>query len=134
MFVSTESLGEIQKLHFNDKSFPMGSKPERYARQFLELSVSPKGKLAYKIIFDMTEEKDFVTNAVCVMVTPTQKAFIEYLLLNAEDLQQDLLDALTRATYMCEFELSKDQLRSDFNLQCFLKHLQQFSNSQNQDS
>ena len=59
MFVSTESLGEIQKLHFfNDKGLPaMGSKSERLVSQFLELSVNPTvGNSAYKYFFDGQEK------------------------------------------------------------------------------
>lgn len=71
MFALQESLGSVQKLHFNNKRLPMGSKSERLVSQFRELSCNPKGNLAYKIFFDMQEENNFVSE-IAISYSPTR--------------------------------------------------------------
>lgn len=131
MFVSSESLGEIQKLFFyNDKELPKGSKSERLVSQFLELSDNPKGNSAYKLFSTMSEEKKFVTeDIIFIPVTRTQKAFIEQLQLNANDYHNFLLDALERATHFCELDLTKEQLSNDYTCRYLATQLLEFKNS-----
>lgn len=133
MFVSDKSLGANPKLYFfNDKELPAkGSKSERLVLQFLELLSNPKAVTPHTNIFSMDKKNQFVTNAVCVMVTPTQKAFIEHLLQNATAYNHYLIDALERATHFCELDLTKSQLRQDYLLRDFSAKLLQITNPKN---
>jgi len=110
MFVSTESLGAIQKLHFfNDKELPKGSNSERLVSQFLELSVNPKGNSAYKLIFDMTEENNFVTgNTVCVTVTPAQQKLLKLI---SHPEAEDYFNSLKNVHYLGTYCVDKDMVQ-----------------------
>lgn len=70
MFVKHECFRKYPKQNFYDKSLSMGSIPERYVSPFLERSCNPKGSGAYKYIFDMHEEKQFVADSQLAKTTP----------------------------------------------------------------
>lgn len=80
MFTSSTRVKEkSETLFFYDKSLPMGSISERGVSQFLNCVDNPKGSDAYKKLFAMSTEKNFVAaNAVRVTVTPAQKALLEF--------------------------------------------------------
>ncbi len=108
MFVSHECFRRDPKLHFNDKSLPMGSIPERYVSPFLERSCNPKGSGAYKNFFDMHGEKNFVTqDTVWVQVTPAQQKLLSLLShLEAED----YYNSLKQVHYLGTYCVDKDML------------------------
>jgi len=70
MFVSTECFRRNPKQFIYDKSLPKGNKSEMLVSLFLEHSVNPKGKLAYKLFSTMTEEKRFVDDSQQAVTTP----------------------------------------------------------------
>lgn len=97
MFVTTKRFRSNPKSIIYNKSFPMGSISERGVDPILDRFVNPKGKLAYKNIFLMTKEKEFVSgNAVCVTVTPAQQRLLQ--LLKGPE-AQDFADSLRTVHY-----------------------------------
>ena len=118
MFVSTQKLRRNPKLYFfNDKSLPTGSISERDVTPVLNCWVNPIGQRRIQTFFEMTQKKEFVSgNAVCVTVTPAQKALLQLISGNAQDLALYLKDAQERATYLCDFEITPQQLRGDYHL------------------
>ena len=118
MFVESKQFKRNLKLFFYDKELlAMGSNDESVVLPVLDCLDNPKAVTPHTNLFSMSKENNFVAgNAVCVTVTPTQKAFIEHLLQNATDYNNYLIDALERATHFCELDLTKEQLRQDYLL------------------
>ena len=78
MFTSHKQLRtQSETTFFNDKTMPTGSMSERLTLPVLDCLCSPKGVVAYKYIFLMHKEKEFVTGTTCVQVTPAQKALLD---------------------------------------------------------
>lgn len=137
MFVSSEQIRRNPEFNYLSIERAQGNnlRGRRLNRkatvQFPNCSDSPKGALAYKTIFPMSEKNNFVTDAVCITVTPQEAQLITLLRQNSTDLQAYLADALERATYLCEFQVSPEQLRGDYHLHFLLKAIQNVNTSTN---
>lgn len=118
MFVSLTRLRRNPKLYFfNDKGSLASSAATKVPLPVLDCVSRTDGATPHTNIFLMLTEKNFVSgNAVCVTVTPAQNELLQLISENAQDLALYLKDAQERATYLCEFEPTKDQLRGDYHL------------------
>jgi len=77
MFVSQNNCREIFNYNFiNDKELPKGNISERLVYLTLQLFCNPKGNSAYKNIFDMQNEKNFVSE-ISVSYSHTYKRKIK---------------------------------------------------------
>lgn len=73
---------------------------ERFASPILDRSCNPKGSLAYKQLFDMQEERNFVTGNKNVSVTPAQLELLELLNhVNAADFAHHVKQVHELGTY-----------------------------------
>lgn len=77
MFVESNSCREIYNNYFlNNKSLPKGNNSERLVYLTLQLFDNPKGKLAYKNNYDMSNVKNFVSE-ISVSYSHTYKRKIK---------------------------------------------------------
>ena len=77
MFVESNNCREIyDNLFLNDKSLPKGNNSERLVFLTLQLLDNPKGKLAYKNNYDMSNVKNFVSE-ISVSYSHTYKRKIK---------------------------------------------------------
>lgn len=118
MFTSHKQFKRDLKLKFNDKELPvMGSNDESVVLPVLDCLCSPKAVTPHTIIFSMHKKNKIVTvNAIRVTVTPAQNSLLQLITGNAKDLAIYLKSAQERATYLCVFGVSPDQLMGDYNL------------------
>ncbi len=110
MFVNDRTIEEKSKINlFTIRNRPLWvSNSERLASPILDRSVSPKASgSAYKKLFDMTEERNFVPeDRITVTVTPAQLKLLELLdHTNAADFAHHVKEVHELGTY---FVTSKD--------------------------
>lgn len=108
MFASQQCFRRNPKQFIYDKSFPMGSIPERCVTLFLEHCCNPKGKLAYKNFFEMQQKKGFVAGEKHARTTRTAGSDIpvqQIEQLHAENRQSTIKGLMNR---------SVNQLINDF--------------------
>lgn len=118
MFAEHKQFKRNLKLFFYNKELlAMGSNNESVVLPVLDCLCNPKAVTPHTNIFSMHKKNQFVSgNAVCVTVTPAQKALLQLISGNAQDLALYLKDAQERATYLCDFEITPQQLRGDYHL------------------
>lgn len=127
MFVTSQQVKEkSETLFIYDKSLPKGSNPERFVSSSLTVETALKAA-AHTKFFDMSQKNNFVTDAVCIFVTPAEQKLLSLIRGNSNDLHAYLKDALERATYLCEFDISQEQLRGDYHLTSVLDILSEIN-------
>ena len=107
MFVSNQQLRtQSETTFFNDKALPTGNISERDDTPVQDCWFNPKGNAAYKYFFLMNQEKEFVTGAKSVQVTPAQKALLDLLdRHNVGEFNYQLTVVLELATYFVDDDL-----------------------------
>jgi len=108
MFVRSNNCREIYNYNFiNNKELPKGNKSERLVYLTLQLFDNPKGNSVYKQIFEMSNEKKFVTkNTIGIQVTPAQQHLLQLIShIESEDIYTSLKTVHYLGTYCADKEM-----------------------------